>query len=80
MPRPADTLNMRRLTMDLGDCTACEACTSLAPEYFGWDENMERPRQLQELVPRELAQELVSFCPQSCICFDDEESSGPRGY
>lgn len=71
---PAPTANpLRRITLDLGGCSACEACTSLAPEVFGWDEHTERPRLLQELVPQDLAQEVISYCPQDCIFFDDDQ-------
>ncbi|AGW13901.1 ferredoxin [Megalodesulfovibrio gigas] len=74
-PKPSTVVapRLRRITMDLGDCSACEACTSLAPDVFGWDENTERPRLLKELVPQDQAQEVISFCPQDCISFDDEE-------
>lgn len=63
----------RRITLDLGDCSGCEACTSLGPDVFEWDPDMERPRQIKEIVPEGQAMELISYCPGDCIIYDDDE-------
>lgn len=67
---------LRRLTLELGDCTACEACTSLAPDCFEWDEAMGRPRLKQDMLCQSRATELMSYCPGDCILYDDAVQDG----
>lgn len=69
---------LRRITLDLGHCSGCEACSSLGPDVFAWDADTERPRQLKELVPAGQAQELISYCPGDCISFDDDDEDFPH--
>ena len=62
----------RTITLDISACKGCGACTELAPQCFGWDENMDKPTLIQGEVDEELAQELIAYCPEDCIDYDDE--------
>jgi len=63
---------LRKITLLLGDCHGCEACVALAPEVVVIDEATGKPRLVQDEVPEQLAQELIAYCPDDCIEYDDE--------
>lgn len=67
-----DMEKMRKISLLLGGCKNCEACIALAPEAFAWDENTGKPRLVQEWVTETQAQELIAYCPEDCIEYDDE--------
>ena len=65
----------RIITLDLGECSGCQACVELSSRCFGRDENMDKPVLVQCEVTDEEALELISYCPQDCIAFDGGENS-----
>ncbi|MGE4296893.1 MAG: ferredoxin [Desulfovibrionaceae bacterium] len=62
----------RRITFTTAGCKGCQACVSLAPQCFGWDEDRELPVLIHDCLPEDEAQEVISCCPEDCIEFDDE--------
>ncbi|MBG0776716.1 MAG: ferredoxin [Desulfovibrionaceae bacterium] len=64
-----------RISLSLGGCKGCEACVSLEPECFEWNEDTERPVLKRDCLDREAAQQLVSYCPKDCISIEDDEQA-----
>lgn len=63
----------RKISVSWCGCKGCEVCSEAAPEYIGWDADNERPILLNEDVPEDVAQMLISYCPKDCIEHEDEE-------
>ncbi len=57
----------KRLSLSLPLCSGCGACHELAPEHFGWNDADDRPVQLQDELPVELADRVLSHCPEGAL-------------
>lgn len=66
----------RTITLDIGLCKECQACTELAPDYVAWDENMDKPVLIQATMDEDKAQELIAYCPEDCFAYDDDLGDG----
>lgn len=62
----------RKVTFDLGDCNRCQGCIEVAGDYVGWEESLDMPVLREEMLPEDLAQELIALCPNDCFSYDDE--------
>lgn len=69
----AETTETRRITFQMGDCKLCMACVELAPEMFELDEDTGVLTLLKDVGDADICQDLVAFCPEDCIEYDDEE-------
>lgn len=55
------------------ECNLCLGCLDLAPEYFGFDDILNRIRILQNPVDPEEVRLAMTSCPRQAIVFTDGE-------
>ncbi len=62
----------RKIAFFRGACKGCQACVSLLPECFGWDEDEEKPFLKDDCAPESRIRECMSYCPEDCIEIEEE--------
>jgi ferredoxin len=72
-PQKSGTRRLRRLLVDVGACSRCCGCVELAPQLF----RLRPDTGLIEVIDtatidEELVAEVMKFCPEDCIHWDDD--------
>jgi ferredoxin len=67
-------VSMKRFpVVDIGRCTKCGGCMSVAPEVFRFNDPLGYVEVIDmEAFPVELVDEAIKLCPVDCISWDEE--------
>ena len=65
---------MKKPTVDIGQCSLCGGCIELCPSVFvmndiGYIEVVEHDR-----YPEQDIEEAIKYCPENCICWEEENA------
>lgn len=67
----SDETPSRNVYLDLVPCHGCGACAEIAPELFGYDQDVDRPFLKVPEGPEEQVRRSMAYCPNDCISTDE---------
>lgn len=65
----------KKIGLYVGWCKKCRACSEFAPDNIVWNEELDRPELVDDMVDEMDVHQLCNFCSEHCIEIEDDEKN-----